>query len=1066
MSFLSEAATVAFRETGLQPLGIGMPFISKKWCSHGAADAGGHITFNAESLSLTLSGGETWYCPISARVVKTNVSDRKPTATLIKTDGTAVNGDGLLFELFPGALQRLKRLYVRRLEAASPVNYPNKPVDRPIRPVPRYFFIASSDVGEAVTGGWLHAGQDTGIAGELFFFDEQGHIIHPLMVASCFTVLADAYAGLVKESAPNQLAHIVGLSPGSFTVRTVKPDGTPYDGAFVNGKTDMIPAIGLFTVSAYTGSDAELKGELTRQPDTGATGAFPLERARHLHLGLDTFGRLGNRCALPALPSGTTLTHDFFTIKVLDTRTYLTGAPDRSPTGYVGSRLEPAPAVRLHEDLKTLADGNALMQRLHSLFNGSATESLVAAAEIDPKFPLPSGTDIYWPSFPPPTGSSAPADDDPFPSDFKRQVIAASRAVVIDGSSPDVCLTLVGLPVDCAVRVYHRVFGSGAVLSRGDGAGGLANSVAVPTAGRTFNGQCVLRLANPLGLEPPFSFPPSPKLIFDMVVVQRSGRVRIFGNLELPVNTTPEAGPADPADNVVATAAKQGVCRAGVLGLRRTSAPLPAITDLNSLLNAIVQLGGEDPPRDAPRLPTMARRDLSAAAKRGADWTAVLAGGAIGSAMHSAQSTLGAPGSQGGPETQYVGVFTQNAGLAYDVARMTFRRTTSFYDRIQQLNNSLWDEPVPNTPLDRGQSPDGTRGTIAGAVLQTIAPYCETPELALLKSVVEANIASIPRDWNALVDLVVSWIDGLNLSGLPSPLDAAGARLKTELRNRLNSLKDSDPAHESQRERLYTELVRELSAACFGRRDAQWALEEAIKNARRFIYLETPGLSFTEAGAARPYSRNLKSLLAARISSHPGLKVVICVPKVPDYGKGYEQYRAKEVKDRFDLVLDLPSANVVSFHPVGFPGRPSRLESQVVIVDDEWAMVGSSSFRRRGLTFDGGSDLVWTDLERSDGAAPSIASFRKMLMAARLGITGNGFDSRRLMLEDVADVFHFIRETLRDGGLGRIEPLWNGRTDGVTYSEPTLDSNLVNPEGVEFQTLNALVFAALGSVPL
>jgi hypothetical protein len=55
---------------------------------------------------------------------------------------------------------------------------------------------------------------------------------------------------------------------------------------------------------------------------------------------------------------------------------------------------------------------------------------------------------------------------------------------------------------------------------------------------------------------------------------------------------------------------------------------------------------------------------------------------------------------------------------------------------------------------------------------------------------------------------------------------------------------------------------------------------------------------------------------------------------------------------------------------------------------------------------------------------------------------------------------------LRDGGLGRIEPLWNGRTDGVAYSEPTLDSNLVNPDGVEFQTLNALVFAALGSVPL
>ncbi len=1066
MSFLSDAATVAFQETGLQPLGIGMPFISKKWCSHSAADAGGHIAFNAASLSLTLSGGETWLCPISARAVKTNSSDRKPAATLIKADGTAVNGDGLLFELFPGALQRLKRLYVRRLEAASPANYPNKPADRPVRPVPQYFFIASGDVAEAVTGGWLQAGQDTGIAGELFFFDEQGHIIHPLMVASCWSVLAGAYAGLVKEATPDQITGIAALSAASFTVRMVKPDGTPYDGAFVQGKTDAAPAIGLFTVPAYAGSDTELKGELTRQADTGATGAFPLEQARHLHMGLDTFGRLATRCALPALPSATTLTHDFFTVNVLDTRTYLTGAPDRSAAGYMGSRLEPAPVVRLHEDLTTLADGNALMQRLRVVFTGAATESLAAAAEINPKFLLLAGTDVYWPAFPPLTGAGAPADDATFPSDFKQQVIAASSAVVIDGSSPDVRLTLVGLPVNCAVRVYHRVFSTGAVLSRGDGAGGLANSVAAPATGRTFNGQCVLRLANPLGLEPPFTFAPAPKLIVDMVVVERSGKKRIFGNLELPLNTTPEVGPAEVADNAVASAAKQGVCWAGILGLRQTSAPLPAILDLNALLNAIVQLGGETPPRDASRLPTMARRDLLAAAKRGANWTAVLAGGPIGPAIHSAQPTLGAPGSQGGPETQYAGVSTQNAVLAYDIARMAFRRTTSFYDRIQQLNNSTWDEPVRNTPLTLSESPDGTRGTMAGALLQTIAPYCETPELALLKSVVEANIASIPRDWNALVDLVVSWIDGLNLAGLPSPLDTAGARLNTELRNRLNALKDNDPGHESQRERLYSELMRELSAACFGRRDAQWALEQAIKNARRFIYIETPGLSFTEAGTAQAYSRNLKSLLATQISARPGLKVVLCVPKVPDYGKGYEQYRAKEVKDRFDLVLDLPSANVVSFHPIGFPGRPSRLESQVVIVDDEWAMVGSSSFRRRGLAFDGSSDLVFTDLERSGGVAPSIAAFRKTLMAARLGITGDGFDSRRLMLEDVADVFNLIRETLRDGGLGRIEPLWNGRTDGVTYADPTLDSNLVNPDGVEFQTLNALVFAALGSVPL
>jgi hypothetical protein len=67
------------------------------------------------------------------------------------------------------------------------------------------------------------------------------------------------------------------------------------------------------------------------------------------------------------------------------------------------------------------------------------------------------------------------------------------------------------------------------------------------------------------------------------------------------------------------------------------------------------------------------------------------------------------------------------------------------------------------------------------------------------------------------------------------------------------------------------------------------------------------------------------------------------------------------LSDRRARILGLPPERVVFFHPIGFPGRPSRIESTVVIVDNTWAMVGSSTFRRRGLTFDGGSDLVFTD---------------------------------------------------------------------------------------------------------
>lgn len=1065
MSFLSEAASILLQQTGLQPFGIGMPMLSKKWCSVSNAELAGTITFDAANLALNLVEDQTWFVPITAHTIKVDAGSAKPKVTLTTADGSSVLESGLLFELFPAAFQRLKRLYIKKLEVETPTNYPGKPADQPLRPVPRYFFIASGDVPSEVTSGWLNAGANTNVGGNLRFFDQDGHIIHPLMVASCFSVLANAYAALVKESTPDQLTNLLSLQLSSFTVRLIQPNGMPYQGQFIEGKTDQNSAMGWFNATPSS-ADAELAAVLTRQADTGASGAFPQNQATHLHFGLHGFGRLGSRCGLPALPEGTTLAHDFFTVMVVDTRSYLTGSPDRTAAGYAGSRLEPAPLVRLHENLALLPDGNSLMGRLQEIFGGAPPEeSLVCAPDIQPKFALPSGADLLWSAFPP---AAVTADDADFPADFKQQVVAASTAVAIAGSIPDVKLTLAGLPVESAVRVYNRFFSNGAVLRRGDGAGGVASTVLPVAEGRTFNGQCVLRLSNPLGLEEPFAFSPSPVLIFDLVVVQRSGKKRIFGSLEIPINTTAEDfGIADPVNNAVATAAKQGVCRAGLLGLQATDSTLPPIGDLNNLLNVILRLAGETSPRDAPRMPTMARRDLLAAAKTGVNWQGLLASGSIAPSLHSAQQTLGSPGSQGGPETQHVGVFTQNAQLAYDVARMAFRRTTSFYDRIQQLNNALWDEPAPNAPLPPADDSDATRGTFAGAVLQNIAPFCETPEFGLLKSLVDANLGSIPTNWNALVDRLRQWIAGLDTSGLGDALAPAASALRADLIPRLEELRNDDPGRESQSERLYNELLREISAACYGRRDSQWALEQGIQQARHFIYIETPGLSFTQGSTAENYSRNLIALIQARIATHPGLKVIFCVPKFPAYSKKYAEYQKKEVKERFELINNqVPSANVVCFHPIGFPGRPTHLESHVCIVDDVWALVGSSMFSRRGLTFDGSADLVFTDLGRLSGVAPTIAAFRKKLMATRLAITGDGFDNRVLMLESPAEVFHLVRQTLRDGGLGRIEPVWNGRMDGVTYTEPLLDSDLVNPEGVEFQFLEATLFALLGQVSL
>jgi hypothetical protein len=308
----------------------------------------------------------------------------------------------------------------------------------------------------------------------------------------------------------------------------------------------------------------------------------------------------------------------------------------------------------------------------------------------------------------------------------------------------------------------------------------------------------------------------------------------------------------------------------------------------------------------------------------------------------------------------------------------------------------------------------------------------------------------IPGVFNEVIDLL------LGVAGQRLP---AGA-FRTEVENRLNAQKNVP-----RNERLFNELHRELIASCFGRRDAQWALAKAIQNARQFIYLETPGLNLTIDPASSPapiFAVDLFALLAQQLDTKPGLRVIFCVPKYPGFAPGYEPFAAHEAHFRREKILALPTAEdpkagsrVVAFHPVGFPGRASRLESTVAIVDDVWPLVGSSTLRRRGLSFDGGSDLVFTDTDLVNGRSPAIAGFRRRLVASRLGVRAaerNEFgampDPTFVRLADGAQALDPIRDMLIAGGLGKIERLWNGETPGVAPLDPNgVPPALANPDG-------------------
>jgi hypothetical protein len=1067
MPAITDITTQNLNQFGIKGFGFTMPVSTTKWCDASAAAITGIIDFTEDELALNITGSNTWLAPLSSTAVYVNTSDNKISATLIRADGSIVNEQGWFCTLFPQQFLRLKRLVAKNFEVDNAHN-PLKSQGISIRQIPKYYFIAKDSLTPTVHNGMIFAGDDFQCGGKLQFFDESGYIIHPLMVCNILKELMTKYSELNTDSAlVDQLSNIVSLvSTDSVTVRFINADGSPNDGSHLQGVSPKNAGIGLFTVNAS--SDTTLLGEISREADTGSTGAFPLVNANRLLFSLVTYGRLGNKVSL-AKTDAITLHQDFFTVRVVEMQSYLLGEPDST---FNGTKLEPKPAVRLNEQLGLLTDGNDIMAAISLAFTGTVSDSYLVGTQLNTAFPLPAdATHAHWPDFPVMPGALTP-DDIAFLPTLKDEIKKASKAEFITGTLPqpyDVKLTLVGIPKGATARVYNRVFGNDAVISRGDGAGGVAvdEAAADPNNPRAFNGQAIINLPNPLGILRPdhtTTVPQNPKLIFDLVIIERSGKRKILGALELPVQAA-VAAPAAPPANAADAASHKGVSNSAILGYdTHNLTSITAISSLEDAANFALKLFGEAPPRDAPRLPTMARRDLLVATRKTTNWESVISGGAFIPGIHSADPKQGCPGSLGGKETTYTGVAAKNACLAYDIARMAFRRTDYFVNRLIALADDVWNEPVANTPLGETETSTDTKGSFFGAVLQNIAPYCETPELALLKTVVESNISSIPADFNALVDQVVNWINGISTTGLPSPLDTAAGALKTAVVGQLNGLKDNNPAHESRNERLYNELKRELSSACYGRRDSQWALKKAIQRARQFIYIETPGISFTQ-DTAQNYTADLLGLISAQISGNPGLKVIICSPKQPDYHPSYDQWIQSEIKKRYELLMAIEPKQLVCFHPIGFPGRPSNIESHTVIIDDCWALLGSSAFRRRGLAFDGSSDIVFTDGEWLNGLSPSIKNFRTSLLKKRLGFENlDAFDSKQNMLKDGRQSFFLIRELLVAGGIGKIERLWNGHTDGVEYHDPTIDFKLANPEGLEFNSLAAIVNAAFAGL--
>ena len=1045
----------ALNTTGISAFGLAMPVISPTWTS------GALPTVNENNMSLTLASG-TWRAPAAA--VARKIEDSRVGTTLVRADGSLLTGPGILLTLLPQVYLRLSRLYAKVLESGA---RPESEQGLPFLRAPQFFFYSGAVDASDVSGN-INSEADLDQAGDLTIYDSTGMPIDPLAVAAVFQLLMTEHNVLQKRSfgspfeSDSQIKEIADIAGTTATVRMRLSDhaGAPYAGTHLSGITAVNTATGLFTLNASSGSASDLTGKITKEAGTGATGAFPDEARRLLLLGPATTGRLTDEFDPPALPSSVTAPNrDFFSVRVVELRPFLLGNPN---TSFNGTVAETKPAIRINEPVNLLADGNDVLAAGNTALSGTTQEALVVAQSINGNFEVPSsiGANAHWPGFPALAGVTAASGG--ALAVGLRNNFNPSATYFDDGNSAtanvDVVLTLENLPAGAAVRVFPRKFVADAREERGDGAGGTVDA----------SGTLVLLLKDPLTLRRPglpegsISIPSQPTLRCDVMIVKRTGEARLYGNVETRVEAASTTGPAAAGTNPFGTAAKRGISNAGILGLGSHS--LPSVTGLDlqeATLQVIQALTGETNPRDASRLPTMARRELIVSGLSSNNWRSVIAGGRLSEEAHSADSRRGSPGGKGGRETQVVGASTQNGRLAFDLGRMAFRRTTNIVTRVIELADDKWNEPAQPTAVAIGSPSTANAGTFAGAVLQTIAPACETPELSLLKSLVDDNLSSIPDTFDEFVDWLVERVNdlGTQVSG-NSVLEDIVERIQTGVVNALNNLKDDSTINESKRERLFEEIRREVMSSCYGRRDSQWALAGAISKARHFIYIETPGFASTQkdygTATVPAFAADLIQLISTRLNQATGLHVIICTPKFPDFAPGYEPLAAQEVEDRAARILALPPERVVAFHPVGFPGRPSRRESTVVIVDDLWALVGSSTFRRRGLTLDGSSDLVFTDGDLVSGRSASIANFRRQVMAARLGVPTsdtNAFgtmpDPNFIRLGNGVEAFYAIREMLVAGGLGKIDRLWKGRTPGVPPLTPT-SIDLANPEGLEF----------------
>ena len=229
-------------------------------------------------------------------------------------------------------------------------------------------------------------------------------------------------------------------------------------------------------------------------------------------------------------------------------------------------------------------------------------------------------------------------------------------------------------------------------------------------------------------------------------------------------------------------------------------------------------------------------------------------------------------------------------------------------------------------------------------------------------------------------------------------------------------------------------------SAGYGLREAATSLAAAFARAEDLVYVETPAIDALTIGAEGDTVSPVQTLVD-RLTARPALHVVLCLPRRAPDGWPPKLGRVRDALAQ-QTIADLEVAGpgrVGLFHPAAGRDRALDLAATAVVIDDVYAIVGTSHLWRRGLSFDRSLAAAVFDERLTLGRPTAVRAFRLALLAQRLGTTVPSIPL------DPVELVAAVRELAGPGaGFGRTT------TQPVTTPDPVpsdLDVELWNRTG-------------------